>query len=225
MALDVLQSLIDKTDTVEAVRDQIALILATERDNQKRLATQCGRDASLWAFDVCTDRSNPFEKWLNDQTDDTPIVSVWFDSANFDKSKSDAVERQHSDATFNIDCYALGVATDDPGAGHVLGDEMAAREALRVARLVRNILMASINIYLQKRGLVGGRWVNQVTAFQPQFDNAAALQVAAVRIILNVAFNEFSPQYEGEIIEQVAVDIQRSADGFVLAQAYIDTLT
>lgn len=224
--LQTLQGLIDKQDTFEVIRDQIALILATEFANQKAIAGQCGKDAALYDASVYTERANPIECWVGEDsvldTERPPVINVWFDSGQADKGKSDPVNRQMYDVTYQVDCYAGGFATDDPGAGHIPGDEKAARESHRIARLARNILMASHNTYLQKRGLVWGRWIDRIQTFQPKFATETALQIVATRITLTVSFNEFSPQYEGEILELLSVDIERRSDGAILAELDID---
>lgn len=219
MASSLLQALIDKQDTVEIVRDQLALILANESLNQQALALAAAKDPLLWKYDTGTDLSNPFEKWLNEQDDRTPIINVWFDTGTYSKSSGNVVEKQKMTAQFNIDCYGLGIAQNIDGGGHILGDEKSAKEAHRIMRLARNILMSSTNTYLQLRGVVWGRFPASQSLMQPRFDNNQGLQVTAGRIILSVDFWEFSPQYNGEELELLNLEIKRDDDGFILAEA------
>ena len=67
--MSLIPDLIDKEDTFEIVRNQIALILANESASQVALATTAGKpDPNLWALKVYTERSNPWEQALNDKT-------------------------------------------------------------------------------------------------------------------------------------------------------------
>lgn len=218
-------TLIDKQDNFEIVRDKIAQILANETVNQQALAVTAGKDPDDWKLQVYSERSNPWEKWLNvnndSPADKSPIVNVWLDNSNFDESGSDVVKRQKSETIYNIDCYGLGISTDET-IGHTPGDMQASFEAQRATRLVRNILMAAQYVYLDMRGLVWQRWPQSVTSFQPQIDARNVQHVHAVRLALRVRFNEESPQVEPAVLEFVAVDIKRKSDGQIIAQAHYD---
>jgi hypothetical protein len=216
--------LIDKQDNFEVIRDQIAAILVAEIANQMQLATNAAKNPLDWKMRIFTERTNPWEQWLNlnAQTDKSPIVNVWYDNSNFDKKASNISERQESTSTFNIDCYGLGVSADNPGGGHFAGDELAAKEVQKAIRLVRNILMASENTYLQLRGLVWQRWPQSMSTFQPQIDAQQVQQVGAGRITLQVRFNEFAPQYQPETLEYVAIDVKRAEDGEIVLEADYD---
>ena len=212
MAIAVLQELIDKQDNWEIVRDQIAAILVAERDNQMALAPGEGKNPADWDFDVYVERSNPWEKWLNGDVanpvvDIKPIVAIWIDNSSFDGSKSNAVERQTENAIYNIDCYGFGVAKSDGATGQIAGDKAAAFERDKAVKLVRNILMASQNLHLQLKGLVGKRWPNSLNFFQPEQDGNTVQQVAACRVSFEAQFNEFSPQYVPETLEIVGVEL------------------
>jgi len=82
--------------------------------------------------------------------------------------------------------------------------------------------MADTNAYLQLRGLVGTRWPDSIQAFQPELPENNLIQIWAVRLALNVEFNEFSPQYVPENLEIIDVTLQRDEDGKVLAELEID---
>lgn len=223
-----IESLIDKQDSFEIIRDQIAGILVSESSSQQALASAAGKDPDEWTIHVYTERSNPWENWLNamtepdDETDTSPIVCVWFDNASFDKGSSNIMERQKAEAVINIDCYGLGLSADDPTGGHFAGDREANFEAQRAYRLVRNILMAANYTYLDLRGLVWSRWPQSATAFQPTLDGRTIQHVQAVRLALRVEFNEFAPQISGDTLEFVAIDVKRSADGLIYLEADYD---
>jgi len=214
-------TLIDKQDSFEIIRDQIAAILKTESLNQMQIAGTEGKDPQGWALRVYTERSNPWEQVLNDPTDNTPIVNVWFSDSTFDPSTSNISERQASESTFNIDCYGIGVSRDD-GDGHIPGDKEAAFETQRTIRLVRNILMASEYTYLALRGLVWQRWPQSVTVFQPQSDSTTVQQVVGSRLTMRVKFNEFSPQYEHQTLELLSTTMTRAGDGQIVVAAEYD---
>lgn len=217
--------LIDKQDNFEIIRDQIAGVLVGERDAQKVLAQAAGKDPALWDFKVFTERSNPIEDYLNflgEPDDDTyrnPIINVWFDNSTFDGQASNIAERQTAETVFNIDCYGCGLSEDDAAGGHTPGDLKANQEAQRAFRLARNILMAQQYPYLGLRGLVGKRWPQSVTAFQPEFSGTPIQHVQAVRFALRVRYNEFSPQNLENTLELVSLDVKRAEDGLVYFEA------
>ena len=229
--VDVLATLIDKQDNFEIVRDQIAVLINDNQAAQVILAA-AEPDPSLWKLRVFTERANPWEQFLNDPAADTsPIVNVWYENGVFDEGKSDVVKRQAHVATFNVDVYGLGVAQSDGAGGQIPGDLTAAETATRGIRLVRNILMASENTYLQLRNAgtddvgpgVWQRWVQSITSFQPELANEAAHQILGIRLALRVTFNEYSPQAdETDLLELVHVDIRRNSDGMLLADAEYD---
>lgn len=214
-----LPALIDKQDNFEIIRDQIAVILATEIANQRVLANEADKDPSDWKLRIFTERANPWEQWRDQQADTSPIVNVWFDGDTFDMASSNIVERQKATATYNIDCHGYGKSTDDPACGHIPGDRAAAFEAQRAVRLVRNILMAAENTYLGMRGVVWRRWTRGITMFQPQFGNVDALQVLGARLAFQVEFNELSPQVVPVDLELVSIDALRTEDGEILVEA------
>lgn len=217
-----LQTLIDKQDNFEVIRDQIAGILVAEIANQMVLATAAAQDPNDYKLRIFTERSNPWEQWLNNQDDTSPIVNVWFDNSTYDPKVSNVMERQKTEAVYNIDCYGYGRSADDGGTGHIPGDREAAFEAQRALRLVRNILMAAENTYLLLRGLVWSRWPQAVTSFQPQQDGRQIQQVVGLRLAFRVVFNEFSPQFVPETLEFLAIDIIRKETGEIYLEADYD---
>lgn len=214
--------LIDKQDNFEIIRDQVAAILKTESLAQQALATAASKDPALWKLRVFTERSNPWEQLLNEQDDRSPIINTWFDNDNFDMGASNISERQKTTAVFNIDCYGYGMSADNVAGGHTPGDREAALEAHRALRLVRNILMASENTYLKVRGLVWRRWTQGRTVFQPQIEGRTIQNIVGARLAFRVEFSEFSPQYEHETLDYVAIDVKRAENGEILVEADYD---
>ena len=201
------------------VRDQIATILLVEFANQQVLATAASEDPRLWALRVYLERANPWEDFSDapDQLDASPIVNVAYDNANYDMAASNVVERRKATSVFNVDCYAYGVSAATEAGGHNPGDEQAALEAERASGLVEQILMGGAYTYLGfARGanqVVWRRWVQSVTAFQPQIDSRPVPRVQAVRVALQVEFSEFSPQVQGQPMELVHVSVKRKETG------------
>lgn len=206
--------LIDKVDTSEIIRDQIAAILLVESTRQQELATIAAKDPRLWKLSVYSERSNPWADFEEapEQLDVAPIVNVAFDSANYEQAASDVVERQKTSGLFHIDCYGYGVsaATD---TGHNPGDAAAAVEAHRAYRLVRNILMSAHWAFLGLRKTVWRRWPESVQVFQPQIDGQRVQKIVGVRLSLRVDFNEFSPQVIGQPLELISATVKRNTDG------------
>lgn len=220
---DTLPALIDKNDSFEIVRDQIAQILADNSAAQEALAIADGKNPDDWKLRVYAERSNPWETVLNSDDTETPdrspIINVWYNSGSFPQLTGDTVEKQKCEGIFNVDVYGFGVSSNDPAGGHVPGDKNAALEAHRATKFVRNILMAAQNTYLQLRGLVWFRWIQSVDMFQPEQDAAAAQKIQAARLALRVDFTEWAPQFEGNPLETVNVDVKRGPDGLILATA------
>lgn len=215
-------ALIDKQDTVEIIRDQIAAILTLETDAQQVLAAAAGKDPDLWVLRVYQERSNPWENLTGEPGKRTPVVNVWWDSSTFDASASNIAERQKSSATINIDCYGYGRSADNPGGGHTAGDRNAAEAVQRAVRLVRNILMAGAYTYLGLRGVVWKRWVESIAIFQPQQDNQNVNHIVGARLAFRVDFNEYSPQVEPVTLELLSVDVKRTEDDQIVVEADYD---
>jgi hypothetical protein len=212
-------TLIDKQDTVEIVRDQIAAILTLEVANQMALASAASKDPNDFKLRIFTERSNPWDQFQNDPADRSPLVNVWWDTETFDKKASNSIERQKGDAVFNLDCYGYGKSSDNVAGGHNPGDKEAAFEAHRAVRLVRNIIMAAENLYLVLQGTVWGRFIQSITIFQPDQNAQVVQQIVAARIALAVSFNEFSPQVVAETLELLSVDVKRAENGEIVLEA------
>jgi len=214
-----LTDLIDKRDTFEVLRDEVAAILAVEIAEQKALAAAAARDPDEWDLNVFVERAHPWAEFIDSPATAPPIVNVSYDNQNFDRGASNAVERQKATAVYHLDCYGYGIASSDGAGGHVPGDRMAAEEAQRAVRLVRNILMSGAYTYLGLRGTVWRRWVQSITMFQPPLEERTVQQVVAARIALEVDFNELSPQVAGDELDLVSATVTRSANGQILINA------
>lgn len=225
MSIQLINTLLESNDSFELVRDQIAAILKANVVDQMSRAVAAGKDPKLWDLRVYTERSNPFEEFININPNDanavtTPIVNIWYDAQNFDGKRGNVNRQQQCDTIFNIDVYGYGVAAAD-GNGHQPGDKVSALEAQRAVKLVRQILMADVNTYLQlprgnsriDKGYFAGRWVDTIQSFQPEIDERPVQNVQGMRITFNTSFVEFSPQYVNEFLEELGLTVFRSETG------------
>jgi hypothetical protein len=222
-----IETLIDKVDTVELVRTQIETILFDESKSQQEKALAAAKDPALWALRVFSERANPWEEFSDpppqgSQRNLTPLVNVAWSKSDDDEKSSDVVERQRVHAIYNLDVYGAGVGRDSTD-GHRPADLVAAEERDRALRLVRNIMMAGTYTYLgMPRGanqLVMGRFRVSTEAFEPPIDERPKVRVRAARIALRVSFNEFSPQVQGVPLDLIALTAKDSATGQVLFTA------
>lgn len=215
--------LIDKRDSSEIIRDQIAAILVVESARQQALAAAAaGKDPKQWKLRVFLERSNPISEWVDcpDPIDDpSPIISVRLDRVDYDMRASNVVERQKATGIFHLDCYGYGVSSSDGGEGHEPGDMRGALEAQRAARLVRNILCAGAYTYLGLRGVVWRRWPQSIQMLQPPAEERSVQHIGAARFELQVEFNEFSTQVEGELLELISVTVLRRETGEIYLTA------
>jgi hypothetical protein len=231
MASTQLQSLIDSQDNRELVRDQVAAILKIESDAQVVLAGQAAKDQRLWRLRVFSERSAPWNAFSSEEECDhrIPIVNVWVESTGFEKPRSNPISSQTATSTVHIDCYGFGVATETM-QGHDSADLVAIREAERACRLCRRILMSGFYSYLgfpQQKSLPEGqeqvcfgRWVANITSFQPTANDVPVERVAAIRIDLEVTHAEHGPEYVGQPLESLALTLERAPDGEWLSAEY-----
>jgi hypothetical protein len=210
---------ITSRDYRRIVRDQIAAILATESVGQQALAVADSEDPDRYKLKIYTAKSDPIAAWIdapdNESVDATPIVNIWFERQPFPKGKGNTFSRQQGPATFHIDCYGYGKAAATVG-GHTPGDTKAEDQADWALTVVRKILMAAHYNWLGMVGYVASRWPAEVQFFQPQRDGRWVQHAAAYRLTLEVEFNEFAPQVEGNPCEGITTTIRRAADGEVL---------
>jgi len=195
-------TLIDKNDTNEIVRDQIAAILAIEIENQKLLAIGAGKNPDDFYFSVYSSRYIPWE------VSEMPLVNVHFDNDRFDNRGTDLTKESRATGSFYIDCYANKTANDNN-----TGDELTSKEVDRIARLSRNILMHNEYTYLALRGLVSKRYIVRREKFIPNINFEGYNSVIACRLVLEVDYIELSPQTVPENLELMVLDCTRESDG------------
>lgn len=213
-----IKTLIEKQDTNEIVRDQIAAILAIEVENQKTIATSQAKNPDDFSFSVYVERSRPWE------TNEMPLVNVMFDNDRFDTKGSGLIKQQHPIGTFYIDCYGYKAADENK-----TGDELASKEVDRIARLARNIIMYNEYAYLglgyqelgQGNNLVSKRYIVRREKFMPNINQDGYENIVACRLTLEVEYKEESPQTLPEDFELLIFKCQRN-DGKILFTAEYD---
>lgn len=225
MPYEPLQSLIDKRDNLEIVRDQVATILMLELQNQQQKALDAGRDPQEWRLRVFTERANCWGEFSSDDSGDddtgapafdpTPIVSILAHKVKYDRARSLPVVEQTADAVYEIGIYGCGVARTS-AQGQVTAEREAADEVLRAYRLVRNILMSGHAANFALAGVVGDHWLEEFEVMgQPNedLDKPKFERVAAGRLLLSVAFLEFAPQFVGQPLDTLSAGVKRRETG------------
>jgi len=209
-------TLINKQDSNEIVRDQLAAILAIEVSNQRALAAIEELDPDDFSFSVYIEHAKPWE------SSEMPLVNVVFDSDRFDNKNSNTIDRQRATGTFFIDCYAKKETTDC-----YPGDELSSREADRIGRLIRNIIMAGEYTYLclgtreyPLGGIVSRRYIPRREKFQPDTRNEAYENIIACRLTVEVDYDEFSPQAEMEDFELLINSCKRDDEKVFFSTEY-----
>jgi hypothetical protein len=220
--LKLIDTLIDKQDMYEVIRDKVALILANETISQQALAVSAGKDSTLWEYKVYTEKNDPFELVLDadSKINDGSIINVWLDSASYPEGSIGA-KRQTGTAIINIDCVSGKTAIEEAGIT-TTADERASLDSERIARLARNIMLSADYTYLELRGTVLKVWVSRITKLQPDRDDRPSQNVMATRVSLEVKFNDYGPEITPTDLEDIYIDIEKDDTGQVLASIQID---
>lgn len=227
--VDLIQSLVNKQDSFEIVRDQIAAILAAETQSQQALAIAAGEDPVNWAFDVFVERDFPIEKWLNADPEltmeTTPNVTVAIERSQRNDGRSSVPGgKQVYEVTYLIDVLARGVnQVDDVGGTQIPADTDAHKKCQAAVRLVRNFLSATINRRLQLNTVVWG--YPSFTDFEygrpPILEHQPSPSIWNGRCRFTVPMLELSPEFEGEVLDLIRIDV--SENGQVILSTEIDT--
>jgi len=211
-------TLIDKKDNMEIIRDEISAVLALEIANQQVLAVAAGKNPDDYNINVYTEKTSPWELVESEQGEiisQTPIANVYLESASINNAKASDVTMTVYSVRYNIDCLAAKNSKIDNGKKYT-GDELAAREVQRVARLIRNILQSAVYRRLNYGGIFNNRSVSGITMFQPQFGVSPAQHTVGCRIVYTADITEFSPEYEAPILDLIQGESTRGDDGKVL---------
>jgi len=219
-----IKTLIVGKDNTEVVLNQIAAILTLESTGQQALArVSPTADVNDYILRVFLERAAPWGAFDDSpnasRLTNTPVINVTFASSSYDMSRSMSVGQQMCIGIFNIDCYAYQCATRASDGSWTPGDENASAEALRAARMCRNILMAGIYTYLGMQGIVARRYVQGFTLFQPAQDYHAVVNITAARLALQVEYLECAPQVQGVPLQSLALQVTRASDGQLIAES------
>jgi len=222
-------TLIDKQDNNEIIRDQLGAILAIEISNQRALAVTAGKpDPDEWFFDVSIESTKPLESLTDSDGNESGeiqkgLVNVFFESDSFENPGSNVVQSQKVKGNFIFDCYAHKNSTVDQNDNDSIidnGDELSSREADRIARFVRNIIMSAQYTYLQlgreNANIVQKRYIQRREKFAPEQQNPSFNNVVGCRLSLNVEYVEFSPQTVLDTLDTLITQCTRSSDGKIL---------
>lgn len=222
--MPLLQSLIDKVDSAEIVRDAIAKVIFDELQNQQALAVAASKDPLLWTMDVYTERDFPIEKWAKrplTAADKVSSVTVSIENSSRDPSSSSRSGAQEIyEVTYLIDVLSYGESVKSAGTGYTGADYNARLKCHADVRLIRNILSATPNRYLGLEGLP-----DQILWGHPHFstfeygeapvpDEMPSFSVWNGRGRFVVKMTELDPEYTGVILEQINITV--SDDGQVL---------
>jgi len=219
--------LINKQDSFELIRDQVAAILEIEKENQKLLS---GASAADYDFSVFIEKFHPWELLINSNGDilsDTPLINVFFDTASQNSGQTSLPSQTHVyDGIINIDCYGAKNTEEVSEGVHLAGDELAARESQRIARLARNIL--AFNEYYPKlalSGIVNFFTIKQLNSLQPNIQDRPSSNIMVTRIMLNVNYNEFNFSTVPATLELLVSKCTRQEDGSLYFQQNFEYTT
>jgi len=222
-----LDALIDLPDTMEVVLDALALTLARESANQEHLATLAGKDPLGWRYRVFVEAAVPLDHFRFDSeeslrpSENLPLVNISFLRSDFPEDRGSAGSGiMTAESTFLVDCYATSPTVLTADGGAIRADESSARAAYRVARLVRNTLLA---VEYQDLGLppgtIGKRWIESIESLRPNPKAAQLLneRVAVARFRVNYDFEEGAPQITPTVLTETIGAIKRDSDGQIFA--------
>lgn len=175
-------------DNIEVIRDQISAIIHTEMRNQFELATaEDDPVADDYLATVLVENDEPLQ--AGGDNDLFPIVNVSVEEVRLDGGAS--VNTSNRVALLKLDCYQVG-NTSGKFAGRT-----AMIKAWKLARCVRAILESDQYTYLFLRGIVSKVRINSMQGGYPAGMENSAVKVAAVRINLEVTYDQSSPQTTG----------------------------
>lgn len=216
--------LINKQDSFEIIRDQIAAILEIEKENQKVLA---GPSADDYDFKVYIEKFHPWELLIDSNGDligDTKLANVFFDTTSQNSSQTSQASQTHVyDGIINIDCYGAKITEEISEGTHNAGDELTARESQRVARLARNIL--AYNEYYPKlalSGIVNNFTIKQLNSLQPNIQDRPSSNIMVTRIMLQINYNEFNFATVPATLGLLTSKCTRAEDGSLYFQTDFD---
>ena len=175
-------------DNIEVIRDQISAIIFSEMRNQYDLAIADDDPvADDYLTTVLVENDEPLQ--AGGDNDLFPIVNVSVDNVRRDGGAS--VNTSNRVASLNLDCYQIG-NTSGKFAGRT-----AIIKAWKLARCIRAILESDQYTYLFLRGIVSKVRINSMTGGYPSGMDNSAVKVAVVRLVVEITYDQNSPQTTG----------------------------
>jgi hypothetical protein len=194
-----INELLDNPDNIEKIRNQIAVILKLECQNQFVLAREAGvENLADYKIGVYLENERPWQLTENSEGKNPfPLVNVQTVGFRRDESGGETVNKKKYVAEFVIDCYARG-QPDNPEYGD---DTDSTIRAWRLGGIIRNIIMAGPYAYLGMRNIVRRRELTEGRTGSPtnmsgNIDDSA-LAVTICRMAISVWYSEESPQASG----------------------------
>lgn len=197
-----IDTLFDKPDNIEIIRDGIAGILKVESANQYKMAkAKKIADAEDFDIRVFLENDRPFS--LLDGEESFPsIVNVSLNEIRPLGKSGGIAETKKYEAKFLIDCYACGNFSDTEN-----DTQEATLKAWKIARIVRNILMSGQYAYLDWQGVVLSRVLDSMKSGTVSNLDDSAYAVTVARLELAVSYFEKSVCDAGGPLEGFAFDI------------------
>lgn len=221
MTIDIL---IDKKDSFELIRDNIAEILAEETISQQALAIAAGKNPELWKFKVFVERRDAWEMFYNNEIE-CPIVVIFFEKCKFSGKASASALYMSAVGQFPI--YVISAATGEKTSeGQKKADKSAIFNTQRIVRLVRNILYAQPAVnndpeadyqYLNLRGKVGSRRLSEVEMIDID-QKKQAIQISMAKMTLEVGYVESAIEKSSEIIEMIELETKINDENEMIFQ-------
>lgn len=218
--------LIQAQDGFEAVRDAMANILAAESVKQQAAAVAWNAahptDPQLnpddWKLDIFVERTNPIELFRCDDTRDSLVVSIWYESSNTGNS---TLANQVTTSRIIVDCLAAGVTTETD-TGQEPADEVAKMRAQLVARLCRRILMHPEYKQFVLPSIVHYHRMTSRQSFPGNSPEIPTPHVSGVQLQFDVTHNEGFDFETLTASEGALITITRTPGGQVVAQMDYD---
>jgi hypothetical protein len=185
-----LKNLLEKPDNVELIRDNISAILKIECINQHKLAK--GRpDEADYRIGVWKEKSRPWS--LTEDAENKspfPLVNVQLREVKLDTPPGSTFGQKKYVCIFHLDCYAHGEFGEEPD------DTDSTLKAVKIGRVIRNIITSEHHAYFGLRGIVRDYRITQGTIGDPRNSEQSAQSITIYRQVLIVEYYEDSPKAE-----------------------------
>lgn len=201
------------------VRDGLAEIIISERDNQVELALSKGYSSAR--IDNEIDFNVYSALWRPVSVEDLPAVAVYIDNMNFPTGRQYG-SRNHNEATYNIDCFAVGQNGEDEFGNLVYNAEQNADRRLNyLVSQVYKILYSEKNWFKGARGVIESPFIVSAYRIQePEQENEEYVTLG-YRIQLRLGFEEPTQMITGVELREIYTTLkirEELIDPFVLAQ-------